>query len=102
MASGSNTARRMTYLHRSARLTSRSVPRCGEMAVVGMCAIYTAIKPPSPEELVILARDNEARTYGPQRCTVGRKAIAQLVQLVAPPSHAELAAAIFERDLWGF
>jgi hypothetical protein len=69
---------------------------------VGMCAIYTAIKPPSAEELIILARDNEAKTYGPQRCTVGRKAIAQLVLLVAPTSHAALATAVLERDLWGF
>ena len=69
---------------------------------MGMCAIYTAVAPPSADELVALARDNEAKTYGPRRCTLGRKAIAELVRLVAPPSHQELANKILERDLWGF
>jgi hypothetical protein len=69
---------------------------------MGMCAIYTAVKPPSEEELVVLARTNEAKTYGPRRCTVGRKAIAQLVRLVAPDSHKDLARTILDRDLWGF
>lgn len=66
---------------------------------MGMYAIYTAIAPPSPDELVALARDNERKTYGPRRCTVGRMAIAQLVHHVAP---SPLTAAILERDLWGF
>ena len=69
---------------------------------MGMCAIYTAVEPPSADELVVLARDNEARTYGPRRCTLGRAAIAQLVLLVAPESHRSLAQTICERDLWGF
>jgi hypothetical protein len=51
---------------------------------------------------VALARDNEARTYGPRRCTLGRAAIAELVLLVAPSSHKELAQTICGRDLWGF
>jgi hypothetical protein len=72
------------------------------MSGMGMCAIYTAIRPPSSDELVALARDNEQKTYGPRRCTVGRKAIAQLVQRIAPPTHAQLAAQVVERDLWGF
>lgn len=67
-----------------------------------MAAIYTAIRPPSPEELVALARNNEAQTYGPNRRTVGRLAIAELVAAVAPPSHAAFAATIRDRDLWGF
>jgi hypothetical protein len=67
-----------------------------------MAAIYTAIAPPSPEELVALARSNEARTYGANRRTVGRLAIAELVATVAPPSHAAFAATIRDRDLWGF
>lgn len=67
-----------------------------------MAAIYTAIAPPSPEELVALARHNEAKTYGPNRRTVGRLAIAELVAAVAPPSHAAFAATVRDRDLWGF
>ena len=39
-----------------------------------MCAIYTAIAPPSPEQLTALAKDNEGKTYGEHRCTLGRKA----------------------------
>jgi hypothetical protein len=69
---------------------------------MGMCEIYTAIPPPSPQQLTALAKDNEAKTYGEQRCTVGRKAIAELVAALAPPSHAAFATAIHERDLWGF
>ena len=67
-----------------------------------MCAIYTAVKPPSEDELVILARDNEQKTYGPRRCTVGRVAIANLVVLMAPAPWRALALTIVERDLWGF
>lgn len=67
-----------------------------------MCAIYTGVTPPSEEELVVLARDNERKTYGPRRCTVGRIAIAQLVERVAPPAYRELAKTIVARDLWGF
>ncbi|MBA3454847.1 MAG: hypothetical protein H0T42_17295 [Deltaproteobacteria bacterium] len=69
---------------------------------MGMCAIYTAIPPPSPEQLIALAKDNEGKTYGEHRCTLGRKAVAELVAALAPPSHAALATAILERDLWGF
>lgn len=67
-----------------------------------MCAIYTAVTPPSPDELVALARDNESRTYGVRRCTLGRMAVAELVTRVVPPSHATLASTILERNLWGF
>jgi hypothetical protein len=66
---------------------------------MGMYAIYTAIAPPSPDELLALARDNERKTYGSRRCTVGRMAIAQLVHHVVP---SPLTEAILERDLWGF
>lgn len=66
---------------------------------MGMCAIYTAIAPPSPDELLALARDNERKTYGPRRRTVGRTAIAHLVHQVVP---SPLTDAIIDRDLWGF
>ena len=69
---------------------------------MGMCAIYTAVPPPSREQLIALAKQNEAQSYGAQRCTLGRKAVAELVAHVAPPSHKQLAATILERDLWGF
>src|SRR5665647_1829122 len=72
------------------------------MVGMGMCAIYTAIDPPSPEQLTALAKNNEAKTYGEQRCTLGRKAVATLVAALAPPSHRALANAVLERDLWGF
>ncbi len=67
-----------------------------------MCAIYTAVPPPSPEQLLALARDNEGKTHGGNRCTLGRKAVEELVAAIAPPSHAALAKAVLERDLWGF
>lgn len=67
---------------------------------MGMCAIYTAVTPPTPEQVAALAKENEATTYGPNRCTLGRKAVAELVKLVAPPSHAKLAETIVDRDLW--
>ena len=67
-----------------------------------MCAIYTAVPPPSREQLISLAKQNEAQSYGARRCTLGRKAVAELVAHVAPPSHTRLAATILERDLWGF
>jgi hypothetical protein len=67
-----------------------------------MCAIYTAVPPPSPDELLALARSNEARVYGSRRRTLGRTAIAELVALLAPPSHANFARTVLERDLWGF
>jgi len=68
-----------------------------------MCAIYTAIRPPqSAEELTALAKQNESKAYGARRCTLGRVAVAELVAQIAPPSHAPLAAAIRDRDLWGF
>ena len=69
---------------------------------MGMCAIYTAIPPPSADEILALARSNEGRVHGVRRCTLGRRAVAELVVLVAPPTHASFAAAILERDLWGF
>ncbi len=75
----------------------------GRRAVMGaMCAIYTAIKPPSPEEVVALARSNEGQLYGANRRTLGRVAVAELVALLVPPSHAEFAAIVRDRDLWGF
>ena len=55
-----------------------------------MAAIYTAISPPSPDEIVALARNNEAKTYGANRRTLGRLAIAELVAAVVPPSHVNL------------
>jgi hypothetical protein len=67
-----------------------------------MCAIYTAVPPPSADELAALARDNESRTYGANRRTLGRRAIEELVAVVAPPSHDTFAKLIVERDLWGF
>ena len=69
---------------------------------MGMCAIYTAMKPPSDDELVTIARTNETQSYQPRRCTLGRTAMAQLVARVAPASHRELAKTILDRDLWGF
>jgi hypothetical protein len=69
---------------------------------MGMCAIYTAVAPPSPEELAALAKQNEASTYGPRRRTVGRRAVAELALLFAPPSHLLFLDAILEKDLWGF
>lgn len=68
-----------------------------------MCAIYTAIRPPAtPEELAVIAKQNESKTYGARRCTMGRAAVAELVLQLAPSSHAALAQAIVERDLWSF
>jgi|MudIll2142460700_1097286.scaffolds.fasta_scaffold21944_4 hypothetical protein len=69
---------------------------------MGMCAIYTAVRPPSDDELLVLARDNEQKAYSPHRCTLGRVAIAQLVQRVVPSPYRELAQTILDRDLWGF
>ncbi len=69
---------------------------------MGMCAIYTSIAPPSAEELAALAKQNEGVTYGAHRCTLGRKAVAELVLAVAPDSHKAIALAIHERDLWSF
>ncbi len=68
-----------------------------------MCAIYTAIRPPtSAEELSAIAKQNETKAYVARRCTLGRVAVAELVAQIAPPSHEALAKAILERDLWGF
>lgn len=67
-----------------------------------MCAIYTAISPPSPEELIGLAKRNETEQWVKHRKTIGRRAMLELVSVVAPPSRAQLAKTIFERDLWGF
>ena len=69
---------------------------------MGMCAIYTAIRPPTPEELITLARENETQKYVAHRRTLGRRAVAELVATCAPRSHAAFARAILERDLWGF
>ena len=66
-----------------------------------MCAIYTAVRPPSVEELATLARDNESRQYGANRRTLGKRAIEELVAAVAPRSHVAFANLIVERDLWG-
>jgi len=67
-----------------------------------MCAIYTAVSPPSAEELAALARDNESKQYGANRRTLGPRAVEELVALVAPPSHKPFADVILARDLWGF
>jgi hypothetical protein len=67
-----------------------------------MCAIYTAIKPPSPDELAALAKSNESQIYGANRRTLGRRAVAELVVLTAPPSHLAFAETVRDRDLWGF
>jgi hypothetical protein len=67
-----------------------------------MCAIYTAIPPPSKEELTALARRNETEQYRSHRKTLGRRAMLELVALVAPESRKELANTILDRDLWGF
>ncbi len=69
---------------------------------MGMCAIYTAIRPPSEQELAFLAKKNEAEHYGRHRKTMGRRAMLELVALVAPPSRTELANIILDRDLWSF
>lgn len=66
---------------------------------MGMCAIYTAIAPPSADELYALARNNEVNVYGAHRRTLGRRAVAELVAMVAPPSHAAFARTVLERDL---
>ena len=67
-----------------------------------MCAIYTAIKPPSPDELAALAKSNESLIYGPNRRTLGRRAVAELVVLTSPPSHLAFAETVRDRDLWAF
>jgi hypothetical protein len=67
-----------------------------------MCAIYTAIPPPSPEELITLARRNETEQYRAHRKTLGRRAMLELVDLVAPPSRKALSSVILDRDLWAF
>lgn len=67
-----------------------------------MCAIYTAIKPPSPDEIAALAKSNEGVVYGANRRTLGRRAVAELVALVSPPSHLAFAEIVRDRDLWGF
>ncbi len=69
---------------------------------MGMCAIYTAVRPPSPDELLALAKTNEGQTYGAQRCTLGRTAMAELVVAVVPASHATFARTVLDRDLWSF
>jgi hypothetical protein len=67
-----------------------------------MCAIYTAIPPPSAEELLTLARRNETEQYRSHRKTLGRRAMLELVALVAPPSRLDFAKVILDRDLWAF
>lgn len=69
---------------------------------MGMCAIYTAVPPPSADQLAALARDNESRQITANRRTLGRRAIQELVAAVAPPSHAEFAKLVLARDMWGF
>jgi hypothetical protein len=69
---------------------------------MGMCAIYTAVPASTPDELYALARSNESKVYGANRRTLGRRAVAELVALVAPPSHAAFARTVLDRDLWGF
>lgn len=68
-----------------------------------MCAIYTALPPPSAEERVQLAKRNESEQWVRYpRKTIGRRAMLELVSVVAPPARSALAKTIFERDLWGF
>jgi hypothetical protein len=67
-----------------------------------MCAIYTAVPPPSAEQLIALAKSNEGQAYGSNRCTLGRKAVEELVAYLAPPAYVDFARQILERDLWGF
>src|SRR5690348_8124338 len=67
-----------------------------------MCAIYTAILPPSPDEIAALAKSNEGQIYGANRRTLGRRAVEELVVLVSPSSHVAFAETIRDRDLWGF
>ena len=67
-----------------------------------MCAIYSAVPPPTADELKELARTHESRAYAANRCTLGRRAVAELVATLAPPSHKPLAKAIVDRDLWSF
>lgn len=70
---------------------------------LGMCAIYTAIPPPSPEERLTLAKRNETEQWVKYpRKTIGRRAMLELVSVIAPPARSALAKTIFERDLWGF
>ncbi len=69
---------------------------------IGMCAIYTAIPPPSREEQVRLAKQNEGEQWVRHRKTIGRRAMLELVSLISPPSRTALAKTLFERDLWGF
>lgn len=69
---------------------------------MGMCAIYTAVPPSTDEELYTLARTNEQKLYGANRRTLGRRAVAELVALVAPATHAAFARTVLDRDLWGF
>jgi hypothetical protein len=67
-----------------------------------MCAIYSAVPPPTVDQLKELARTHEGSTWAANRCTLGRRAVAELVAALAPRSHADLARAIHERDLWSF
>ena len=53
-------------------------------------------------ELALIARASDAAQYNARRRTVERRAMAELVVLVAPPSHADLARAVLQRDAWGF
>lgn len=69
---------------------------------VGMSAIFTSIVPPTPDQLAALAKANEQKAYGSYRCTLGRRAVAELVATVAPRERAALAKTILDRDLWGF
>ena len=69
---------------------------------MGMCAIYTAVSALTADELYALARTNESKVYGAHRRTLGRRAVAELVALVAPPTHAAFARTVLDRDLWGF
>jgi len=68
-----------------------------------MCAIYTAIPPPAEDDdLTALARRNEGEKYVGRRKTMRHRAMLELVAKFAPPSHAELARTIRDRDLWSF
>jgi hypothetical protein len=67
-----------------------------------MCAIYTAVAPGPTHELAMIARASDATQFQARRRTVERQAIAELVVAVVPPSHAEFARVIAQRDAWAF
>jgi len=68
-----------------------------------MCAIYTAVEPPSEEERRTLAKRTAANVYSVRnRKTIGHRTMLELVTRIAPPARSALAKTIFDRELWGF